>query len=177
MSDLGRALAHPLRRHLLLEYSASDDNPGRLARALGEPLNRVAYHTGVLHRHGFIRLVRTERRRGALTRFYRATVATVIESDDWLSLPAPLRRTLTFGTLEQSLDESRSAARNGGFDAAESHLSRWCLELDDDAAQDVEECLREALDEIARIAAECRARTSERVPCEVVLMSFASRQA
>src|SRR4051812_2728172 len=100
MTDaLGRMLAHPLRRRLLLEYSAGENHPGQLARVLGEPLNLVSYHTKVLAGHGFIEVVRTERRRGALTRYYRAFVTTVLEEEEWRALPDALRRSLVHGAL------------------------------------------------------------------------------
>jgi DNA-binding PadR family transcriptional regulator len=54
------ALAHPIRLHIL-------------SVALSEPLGVVAYHFRVLHTAGLIELVGTERRRGSIQSFYRAT--------------------------------------------------------------------------------------------------------
>jgi DNA-binding transcriptional ArsR family regulator len=173
MSDrLGRLLIHPLRHRLLLEYSGGAENPARLARRLGEPLNVVSYHTGVLARNGFIELVRTERRRGALTHFYRSVAATVIEAEQWGALPEPLRRSLALATLAQATEAARQAAHAGGFDAAETHLSRSPLELDEEGVLEVARCLRETLDDVARITAACRERATRRTPCEIVLLSF-----
>jgi DNA-binding transcriptional ArsR family regulator len=173
MSDrVGRLLIHPLRHRLLLEYSRAPENPAQLARRLGEPLNLVSYHTGVLARNGLVELVRTERRRGALTHFYRSVAATVIEEEQWGALPEPLRRSLARGTLAQVTEAARQAAHAGGFDAPETHLSRSPLELDEEGVLEVARCLRETLDEVARIDAACRERADRRTPCEIVLMSF-----
>ncbi|MDA0167078.1 helix-turn-helix domain-containing protein [Solirubrobacter ginsenosidimutans] len=172
---LARLLAHPLRHRLLLEYSLGPRNPAQVARTLGEPLNLVSYHTGILSRHGYVELVGSERRRGALARFYRTTVATIIESDEWAGLTDELRRALATGTLEQATGEARRAAIDGGFDAAQAHLSRSPLELDEQGRAAVAACLREALADLEAIVAASRERDhdGERQPYEVVMLAFA----
>jgi DNA-binding transcriptional ArsR family regulator len=170
MSDhLGRLLIHPLRHRLLLEYSGEPESPAQIARRLGEPLNLVSYHTHVLLRHGYIELVRTERRRGALTRFYRATVTTALDGDQWEQLPAPIRRSLTLGSLAQATGEARRAALRGGFDDRHAHISRSPLVLDDLGLRAVADCLDAALDELTRIADSCREGATQ---YELLLLSF-----
>jgi hypothetical protein len=170
---LARLLRQPLRRRLLLEYSVGAESPAVLARRLGERVNLVSYHTGVLARHGYVELVRSERHRGVLTRFYRATVGTVIEDAQWTLLPASLRRELVLGTIGQATDEAQRAARDGGFDGAEAHLTRSPLQLDDEGRAAVAACLRRALREFETIAADCRARNGDgRAPFELVMLAF-----
>jgi DNA-binding transcriptional ArsR family regulator len=170
--SLGALLLHPLRHRLLLEYSREPTNPGELARRLERPLNSVSYHTNVLLRHGYLELVRTERRRGAPTRFFHAPVMAEIDDAPWESLPEAVRRALTLGSLAQIAGESRRAALDGGLDVPGAHLSRTALELDDEGAQEVADCLRTAVVEVMRIAAESRERGGARVPWEVVLLGF-----
>lgn len=175
MADpLGRLLLQPLRHRLLLEYSVGEDSPARLARRLGEPVNLVSYHTGVLLRHGYLELVRTERRHGVLSRFYRATVGTVIEDAEWETLPRNVRRDLVLGALGQASEEAQRAARDGGFDAASAHLSRSPIELDAEGRAAVAACLRSAVRELQEIVGDCQARDGERSPFEVVLLAFES---
>lgn len=171
---LARLLAHPLRHRLLLEYSLGPRNPAQIARVVGEPLNLVSYHTGVLVQHGFVELVRTERHRGVTTRFYRATVGTFIDDDEWAELPADLRRALVAGTLEQATGEARRAAIDGGFDHTRAHLSRSPLDLDEQGRAAVAVCLRETLAELEAIVTACRARadTGAQSPYEVVMLAF-----
>jgi DNA-binding transcriptional ArsR family regulator len=171
---LARLLAHPLRHRLLLEYSLGPRSPAQVARTLGEPLNLVSYHTAILFRRGYLELVATERRRGALARFYRTTVATIIEDHEWAALPGELRRALATGTLEQATGEARRAAIDGGFDAAPAHLSRSPLELDEQGRAAVALCLREALAELGAIVAASRERddAGARQPYEVVMLAF-----
>ncbi len=166
---LARVLVHPLRHRLLYEYQGEPANPGEVARRLHEPLNLVSYHTSVLARHGCVELVRTERRRGALTHFYRSKVGPVIEDGQWASVPGPVRRALVLGTLGLATDEARGAALAGGFDDPASHLSRSTLLLDDEGVQAVARCLREALERIARIG---DGAGGERRPYRVVLLGF-----
>jgi DNA-binding transcriptional ArsR family regulator len=174
MSDrLGRLLVHPLRHRLLLEYAAEPDNPSSVADRLGEPLNLVAYHTGILLRHGLVELVRTERRHGALTRLYRSTVRLVIEDAQWEALPTPIRRALAFGTISMVADDARRAAFSGGFDATDAHVSRIPLNLDEQGRRDVAHRLRTAYDELAAIVAGGRERTgSDARTYEIVMLGF-----
>ena len=78
------ALAHPLRVQILATAESEAVSPGDLAVALGEPLGVVAYHFRVLHTVGLIELVSTERRRGSIQNFYRAT------GQGWTELAATL---------------------------------------------------------------------------------------
>jgi DNA-binding transcriptional ArsR family regulator len=78
------ALAHPLRIQILATAESEAVSPSDLAVALGEPLGVVAYHFRVLHTVGLIELVSTERRRGSLQSFYRAT------GQGWTDLAATL---------------------------------------------------------------------------------------
>jgi DNA-binding transcriptional ArsR family regulator len=78
------ALAHPLRVQILVTAEAEAVSPSDVAVALGEPLGIVAYHFRVLHAAGLIELVSTERRRGSVQSFYRAT------GHGWADLAATL---------------------------------------------------------------------------------------
>ena len=67
------ALAHPIRLHILSIAESEDISASEVAVALSEPLGVVAYHFRVLHTAGLIELVGTERRRGSIQSFHRAT--------------------------------------------------------------------------------------------------------
>jgi hypothetical protein len=171
--DRGRVLQHPLRRRLLLDYGDATDCPSRVAERLGQSVNLVAYHTGVLARHGYVELVRTERRRGATVHYYRSSVGPIIDDDSWAALPIGARRALALGTVEQLIEESRRAALGGGFDDLAAHLSRYPLELDQRGRREVVELLHRADAAIARIAAESRDRAeAPSRPHEVVVLAF-----
>lgn len=170
--SLGRALSHPLRHRLLFEYLSGPTSPAELARRLSQPLNRVAYHTGVLARHGYIELVRTERRRGALTRFYRAGVAPSIDGVDWEQLPDRVRRALALGAVGLALDDARAAIFDDGFDDAQVQMTRSPLRLDDEGVEAVAALLRDLSEAIHGSFARSRARAAPAMPYEIVLLAF-----
>jgi DNA-binding transcriptional ArsR family regulator len=78
------ALAHPLRVQILALAESEVVSPSDVAVMLREPLGVVAYHFRVLHTVGLIELVSTERRRGSIQSFYRAT------GQGWAELAATL---------------------------------------------------------------------------------------
>ena len=81
------ALAHPIRLHILSVAESEDISASEVAVALSEPLGVVAYHFRVLHTAGLIELVGTERRRGSIQSFYRATTSgwsDLAETDEQL---------------------------------------------------------------------------------------------
>jgi DNA-binding transcriptional ArsR family regulator len=176
MPDRIAAIAHPLRDRVLFEYQRGPVSPSEVARRTGLPLNVVGYHTGVLERHGCVELVRSERQSGALTRFYRATVAQDIEDEHWAQVPAARRRRFVLETLARASDEARRAALDGGFGGPHDHLARVPVRLDQDAVLAVGELLRRTAERLLAIEAGARGRPHPRDEYRVVLMAFAPRE-
>jgi DNA-binding transcriptional ArsR family regulator len=176
MADLvSDVLAHPLRDRILFEYQAGPTCPSAVARRLDRPLNLVSYHTRVLESAGCVELVRTERHRGGLRHYYRATVKQYIEDAEWRQLAPGRRRALTLGTLGRIADEARACALAGAYDAPGSHLSRVPVELDPQGVRDVAELLRRTFDDLARIAARSRSRAGRRRAHTVSISAFPVR--
>ena len=167
-------LAHALRDRLLFAYQLGPASPSDLARRTGEPLNLVSYHTRVLLRHGWLELVRTERRRGGTASVYRATAPGFIEDDEWQRLPLQRRRALIRSLVAVAAAEARRAARAGGFDSGDAHISRWPVRLDDAGAAEVVQLLHHLVEELTRIQARSSARAGVTSRMEVVLMDFLS---
>lgn len=158
--DVARLLSHPLRQRLLFEY-AEPTSPSKAARRLRQPVNLVSYHTNVLRRRGWIELVRTERRRGAIEHFYSSTTKPMIEDAEWASLSRRLRRAIVLGTVSATADAVRAAALTGGFDRERAHLSRCLLELDEQGVDEAAAALREAIDSLERISSTARERAPD----------------
>jgi len=78
---LHKALAHPIRIHLLRTLSYRDISPSQFARSRGEPVANVTYHFRRLEALGCIRLVRTRPAKGALEHVYRRVGRVVIPDD------------------------------------------------------------------------------------------------
>lgn len=173
MSDrLAQVLAHPLRDRILFEYQGTPACASEVAHRVGRPLNVVSYHTRVLVRHGCLELVRTERRRGALARYYRATVTQLIEDEAWADLTVARRRHLALDTLARVATEARHVALAGGFDGAGWHLSRSPVELDEQGVIAASRLLRRTLDEVTDIAAHARRRGGRRGEYVVEILGF-----
>jgi DNA-binding transcriptional ArsR family regulator len=86
--DLFNALGHPMRRRILREMLAVDEeiSPRELAVDLSEQLSALSYHVRVLAECGAIELMRTESIRGSTQHFYRAALSAewalaALESD------------------------------------------------------------------------------------------------
>ena len=114
----------------------------------------------MLVRGGLIELARVERRRGALTHFYRASIFPEIDGDDWETLPVELRRALTLGLLQLTMAEARRAALDGGFDDRETYIARLPMLLDELGVEAVGACLRSAYRPARRSSARTSTRTA-----------------
>src|SRR6202008_4618159 len=109
-----KALAHPLRHRLLAAMSEREASPSELAAELGEPLGNVAYHVRMLETLGWIELVRTTARRGALEHHSRAIVRAAISDDDWERIPESARNSISAETLGDVWRDVAAALRSGG---------------------------------------------------------------
>jgi DNA-binding transcriptional ArsR family regulator len=78
------ALADPLRRQILQRLS-SPGSAASVARDLGLPRQRVGYHMRELEKHGFVKLLREERKRGCLERVMGRTADSIVLAPDSLS--------------------------------------------------------------------------------------------
>jgi len=67
-----QALLQPMRWKILQELATSDQCARELSKKLNASQQVICYHLKELEKVGFIRLQRTERRRGAIAKYYRA---------------------------------------------------------------------------------------------------------
>lgn len=174
-------LAHPLRPRILeLLAVRGEASPNEMATELGVPLGTLSYHIRLLRDLGWIELVRTEPRRGAVEHFYRAVAQPFIDDAQWRQLPMSVRRRLSAMTIEQILRSAASAARTGGFDRSGAYVARTWLELDEQGWQELSDALTRVLDEAARIQDRSNARRTSRSAdaiegSELALLHFAGR--
>jgi len=153
-----KALGHPLRQRILLTLGEGVASPSELSRRLGEPLGNVSYHVKILGECEAIELVRTAPVRGAVEHFYQATIRPYFDDEHWSELPLPTRRALFDNSLQEIWSHVVAAAKEGGFDDAQAHVSWTELELDDEAYDEMTERLRATLDRAMELHAESMAR-------------------
>ena len=77
-------LAAPIRQRIL-EALAEPGSASTMARTLGLARQKVAYHVRQLEEHGFVELVREEKRRGCTERIVRRTAQYLVASPNVLA--------------------------------------------------------------------------------------------
>lgn len=175
-SRLIKALGHPLRQRLLLQYHEQVTSPRAVSEALGEPLGNVAYHTRILVEADTIELIRTEPRRGALEHFYGAKVRPWITDDQWKDLPVGVRRGIFGDILGQIQKDVLAAAAAERLDDLETHVSRSPLRLDPQGWEEMTALLAQTLDDALRIHGESITRMGvddeDAIETELALLHF-----
>jgi DNA-binding transcriptional ArsR family regulator len=156
---VAKAISHPLRLRLLSMLNQGVASPSDLARELDEPLGNVSYHVKKLEELGCIELVRTSMRRGAVEHHYRALERPVLTEEDLLEIPLPVRRQLADSILGQIAKDVTSAARAGGFEREDVHVTDAALTLDEEGWKK----LGELTAELSGRALEVQAQTFDRV--------------
>jgi DNA-binding transcriptional ArsR family regulator len=160
-----KALSHPLRHRILYALSRGSASPSELGRALGEPVNLVAYHVGVLLTN---RLIEPDAEAGGRHVRYRAIAPRSIGDTMWAGLPHSDRRKLALLTIGDVMTDAQVAAAAGFLDRHDVHISRIPLELDGPArarvdallVRLVEDCLAIQKESDARRATDVEARRS-----------------
>jgi DNA-binding transcriptional ArsR family regulator len=171
-----KALSHPLRVRMLTLLNQKVSSPSELAEELDEPLGNVSYHMRFLADLNMVKLVRTEPRRGAVEHYYEALEPPLISDNDWAQLPVALRRSLSDSTLSQIARDLKGAAKQGGFDRKNIHVSRVALTLDEQAWDELSEMLADVLDRVRRLQEQSNKRAKRAngtsIPTALVLMQF-----
>jgi DNA-binding transcriptional ArsR family regulator len=174
---LAKALAHPLRSHILTILNERVASPVELARDLGESLGVVTYHVRALEELDCAELVRTAQRRGATEHYFRATKRPFLSAEDWGRLPRSARRSISDVGLRLIVEDAAAAMAAETFDSrADRHLSRSPLLLDEQGWDDLTAALARVLDEASQIASasEERLRGSDArgIPTRLMLLHF-----
>src|SRR5215212_10154673 len=133
--DVGvvKAIGHPLRMQLLIRLNERVASPVELARELDESVQLVSYHVRILRDLGFVELVSTTPRRGAIEHHYRAVRRPFFSDADLAALPPNARTALAGNTLQALLNDAAVAIEAGALDAREdAHISRTDLLLDEE---------------------------------------------
>jgi DNA-binding transcriptional ArsR family regulator len=171
-----KALSHPLRVRMLTLLNQKVSSPSELADELDEPLGNVSYHMRFLADLNMVKLVRTEPRRGAVEHYYEALEPPLISDNDWAQLPVALRRSLSDSTLSQIARDLKGAAKEGGFDRKNIHVSRVALTLDEEGWDELSEMLADMLDRARRLQEQSNKRMKRAngtsISTALVLMQF-----
>lgn len=170
------ALSHETRAHALTVFSERPASTKEIAAELKESVSAVWYHVDKLLKLGCIELVRSEKRRGAMEHFYRATIRPFFGAEGWEQVPKSERLAITMGALRLIADDVDEAMRLKTVDAVDRHLSRTQLLLDDEGWQETGDLLAETLEKLTLIrenSAMRRAKSSDKaIRASVSIMQF-----
>jgi DNA-binding transcriptional ArsR family regulator len=174
---IAKALAHPLRSHILVTLGDRIASPNEIAKELGLAARDLDYHVKVLVEVGMIKLIRTEQRRGAQEHFYDLKKPVLyIDSREWARMPEPIRSRFSASLLKVVVDEAVDALQAGTFNARSSHQSRTPLVLDEEGWSEVARVMGGALDEVIEIGertAKKLSRTGAKgIPIEIFMIGF-----
>lgn len=171
---LVKGLAHPLRIHILRVLEDRVASPSEIAAELDAPLGNVSYHVRFLARMGLIELSGTEPRRGAVEHYYRAVGRPQISAKAWEQVPQVVKNALMRSTLDEIGKMVAAAARMGGFDRDQAHVSRKAYALDQQGFDDLSEVVAELQDRAAKIERESASRLAgaSELDAGVVMMLF-----
>jgi hypothetical protein len=127
---------------------------------------------------GFVELVKTTPRRGAVEHHYRATQRAWLDKSEWRQVPPSLRREVSEAVLTQIWKDTVAAADAGTLEQRDSaHLSRTPLVLDEPGWEELAELLDDLLERVLTIQTEAAARLSadgdqDGVDARVVVMHY-----
>jgi DNA-binding transcriptional ArsR family regulator len=176
---LARALGHPIRVSALGVLRAREASPKQIADELGEDVSLVSYHVKELEKLGFIELVETRQRRGAVEHFYRGTGVRLVEAEDWSRVPAEDRPRVTMSILGQVSRDLTEAMESSTLDEiADNHISRTPLSLDRKGWEEVVTLLSGTLGELIEIQSRATRRSAssgeEPILTKVEMLHFKS---
>jgi DNA-binding transcriptional ArsR family regulator len=177
--DLAKALAHPLRTRILASLEGRTASPSELADELDASLGVVSYHVRRLEALGFLKLVRREPRRGAVEHYYTAMGKPRITNAAWGKVPAIVKDASVKAAIDQVGAYVAAAAAEGGFNAADAHITRTPVTVDAKGWHALARELDNLVERIGKIEAAsqrrlARANHDDKQEATVVLMLFQS---
>jgi DNA-binding transcriptional ArsR family regulator len=155
---LVKALAHPLRIHILRVLQSRVASPSEIAEEVSAPLGNVSYHVRFLARVGLLELVDTRPRRGALEHYYKARGSVQITQKAWAQVPEIVKTAMVGSSLDQVVQDVSAAAAAGGFDHGEAVVNRRPLALDKQGFAELSAELSELLSRVSAIEADSQKR-------------------
>jgi DNA-binding transcriptional ArsR family regulator len=174
---LAKAYAHPLRIKILTLLDNRVASPTEIATKLGTPLSNTAYHVRKLVALGFVELVSSTPRRGAIEHHYTAKVRPTITDEGWAQMPEIVKRAIAGGNVQRTIDRVAAATEEGGFDRADSHHSHTTGRLDEKAWTTIARDFARMLERVERTVEESEARLAKdphasAVDATMVIMQF-----
>lgn len=175
---LAKALAHPIRVHILSILNEGPSSPSRISKRLDNvSLNLTSHHIKVLRELGCVELVQEVTHGGRTEHIYRATKRQHITAEEWEKVDPRDRPPITISLLRLISEDVAKSLASGKFDEPpDNHLSRSPLDVDPEGWQEIVSILNRALDEVlevnVRSAERARLSGEDLMKVRVVMMQF-----
>jgi DNA-binding transcriptional ArsR family regulator len=159
---VARALAHPLRMHILAELNKRAMSPSQFAKKFDKKLPTVSYHFRALQRLECIEEVETRPVRGSVEHFYKATRRALFDGKSWNKLPPSLKEGASGQTMTDFVAAAALAMHSGTFDAHDERMLVWMQQrFDLKAWWEAVKVQRDAVRKLDRVFKEGRDRLAD----------------
>jgi DNA-binding transcriptional ArsR family regulator len=159
---LARALAHPMRMHILAELNKRAMSPSQFAKQYDEKIPNVSYHFRALQKLECIEEVEIRQVRGAIEHFYKATRRALFDGKAWSELPQSLKEEASGQTVTDFLTAVALAMHAETFDARDERMLVWMQQrVDKKAWGEAVKAQRELVRKLTRIYKDGKLRLSE----------------
>jgi DNA-binding transcriptional ArsR family regulator len=157
------AVAHELRRAIIVALLHRPASAAELAAELGLPADRVRYQLRQLADAGVVEVAEEKARRGVVERFYLADDKTTLFEDEELEeLPPAVLDRMHGQILKASLSDALDSLKAGMISRREgSVVAQMPLRIDAQGWSELVDIYREALDRAIEVRAESAARLRE----------------
>ncbi len=181
---LAKALAHPLRMHILVETNKRPMSATQFARHFGGGVtpSKAARHFRYLEKLGCLELLEERtggRRRGGKEKIYRAIARSLFDESAWLLLPDSVQGEVTHVIFTSYIERAAEAVAAGTIDRREDrHLTWTGMHLDEQGWREmierVDDLFRFSLDLRVQAAMRMIKSGEEPIPVTVALACFES---
>ncbi len=160
--QLLKALANPIRLHLLGILSYRNISPAEFARQRREPVSNVAYHFRALEKLGCIEIVSTRPVRGSTEHFFRRTGTIVFDDESLIYMPDEVRQIVASSIIRDLVGRMTQALLAGTFTAREDvHFTWKPVKLDEQGWTEAVAVLATAFEEVGEIEVRAADRMAE----------------
>lgn len=159
---IARALAHPLRMHILAELNKRAMSPSQFAKQFELKTPNVSYHFRALQKLDCIEEFETRPVRGSVEHFYKATKRALFDGKAWNDLPQSLKEEASGRTMTDFLTAVALAMNAETFDARDERMLVWMQQpLDKKGWREAVKIQRDAVQKLHRVYKGAKLRLAE----------------
>lgn len=164
--ELGQLLRSPERVKALVLHLERTICAKEVSDELGITLSMASHHVNELKKMKLIEHIRDEPRRGAVAHFHRAVMRPIWSDADWEQLTVEERQHYVTWLLQMANCDVAMAILGGTFQSeVQTHASRTCLQLDEQARGELAEIQDQALRATLEVEERCAKRMSGQSEC------------